>query len=158
MALDYLKGLMRMAPVRLCSMSGMLVGRWAGYAQLLSTELRGDMINVVCCDPSRWTWLLRVPAPPRDILSPQVASSDAVHAPPEILTGRQELYTVGGRNVLIAATTSPNAAELETALRYEALVVPDAATFDWWDRQGGDPRLIPTPVTDHAAFYGCVVP
>jgi hypothetical protein len=159
MALRYLQALMKLAPVRLCSMTGALTGKWPGYGALLFTDPGPRMLaNVVCCDPSRWTWMIRVAAPPRNFVGP---SSDpaAVETPAEILTGRQELYTAGVRNVLIAGAHPRNAAEIETALRYDELIVPTLELHERWLGAGGDPRLVRYPLDEEfLLFAGYVKP
>lgn len=95
-ALEYLKGLLRIGRVRLASMTGGLhEAPWISYAQLLVTPMEGDYVNVVCCDPSRWTWVQKVAMPERTVGGNLVL-------PGEVASGWQELYTEGAHNVLIS--------------------------------------------------------
>lgn len=165
-AIDYLRSLMRIAPVRLCSMSNMLYGRWAGYAALMSTDMQGELVNVVCCSPDRWTWVTRVAAPPRDIAA-SPPPPGAVEAPPEILTARHELHTASAaRNVLIAMAQASGHHEVETAMKYDVVVTPTSELASFWtglrDRHVSSARpvvrLVEVPVLLHSVLAGCVMP
>jgi len=161
-ALEYLRGLLRIGPVRLASMTGGLQdAAWQPYAQLLATPMDGDFVNVVCCDPSRWTWLQKVQMPKRTLDGKLVL-------PGEVASGWQELYTEGVHNVLIAGEKYPHKLSLEqatTARRCQALVVPEYAMQVSWNspqvarrRRLEDTTVIPVPVTDIAALRAAVIP
>jgi len=152
LALAYLPALLRIAPVRVGSISGGLSGRWEGYAALLGTPLATEYVNVVCCAPDRWTWVQRVTIPNRPV--------NGVPQPAEVAEKRQELYTSGVRNVLL--TQVPPAPltreQRQTALRYEAVVSPDAHTRRLWDGLHPVVFMVSVPVTDHAALRAALVP
>jgi hypothetical protein len=145
-ALAFLKEFLKISRVRVGSLSGALSGGWEPFAPLLGLEL-GDYTNVVCCDPTRWTWEQRVPMPKR------LPSGELVLAD-EVATGRQELYTQGVRNVLITNerffhhTLSQH--QRDAALRYEEIVLVGAATSDgmWRSVRKAMPRVIGLPMTE----------
>jgi hypothetical protein len=156
LALEYLKGLLRIAPVRVGSMTGGLFGKWEAYSQLLTTPMAGDFVNVVCCDPSRWTWEQKVPMPKRLTSGELVLSG-------EVATGWQELYTEGVHNALLTDERFEHkltAHQKATALRYEQIVVPDDLAYSLWASARhcagrSDPNMIPVPV--HGAALRAVV-
>lgn len=161
LALGYLSGLLRIAPVRVGSMTGGVSGRWEHYARLLATPMGEDFVNVVCCAPERWVWDQRVTMPKR--------TPDGTPDPAgEVTSARQELYTAGVRNVLIASSLvsvdGRIGVRVVSALRYEAIVAADEASRDFWScmqRANAIPldlHLIPLPVTDHAALRSVVMP
>ncbi len=163
LALAYLKGLLRIAPVRLGSMTGGLVGQWEAFGQLLVTPMDGELVNVVCCDPGRWTWVQNVPMPKR------LRSGETVMSA-EVASGQQELYTDGLRNVLLTNERAPSRLtndQLITALRYEQVVVPDAVACLSWTvacagatGQAGKaavPALVTVPVTNLITLHTAVV-
>lgn len=154
LALGYLSGLLRIAPVRVGSMTGGLSGRWEHYAQLLATPMDGDFVNVVCCAPERWTWDQRVTMPRR-------RPDGTVDPAGEVTTARQELYTVGKRNVLLTEWMPHNALQLAAAIRYEEIVVTSPLAMDYWTAaraNGTPPRLIPLPVVHHEELHLVVMP
>lgn len=161
-ALEYMRSMMRVLPVRLVSVSGPLSGRWVGYTQLLITPMLGDFVNCVCCDPSRWTWMEKVPASSRPVDVAELVEGDNVLTIPvhnEVMSGRVELYTHGKRNVLFAAVPPRSKPELATALHYQALVVPSDDHADAWLVRGAKAiRVIQTPVVEHKALSELLVP
>ncbi len=165
-ALEYLKALLRLAPVRLVSMSGTgISARWERYAVLLGTPMRPTMVSVVCCDPARWTWKQHIDIP---VLSPAghviVRGADRVT---ERISRRYELYTEGCRNVLLAASPLSDYHQVLTAQRYEALVVPTTELAELWRHPDNlfdpkvepyfQPTVITVPVTDHDALRRAVL-
>jgi hypothetical protein len=157
LALGYLSGLLRIAPVRVGSMTGGVTGRWEHYAQLLATPMDGDFVNVVCCAPERWTWEQRVVMPTR-------RPDGTVDPAFRVASARQELYTEGKRNVLLPGHYPPETHLVLAALRYEALVVPDLVSRDFWSSMARSRDLpdrvtvIPLPITDHEALRCVVMP
>lgn len=156
LALEYLKGLLALrVPIRLGSMTGGLSGQWEHYAQLLVSPMNGDLVNVVCCDHSRWTWEQRVPMPKR-------TPNGELVLPGQIARGWQELYTVGVHNVLITGEpcydTRLTREQIVTARRYEAIVGPNDHYCKGWGIRAREVRCIPVPVTDHAALRAVVLP
>ena len=151
-ALEYMRSLMRVAPVRLITVTGPLVGRWMGYGQLLATPMLGDFVNCVACDPARWTWVERVPmgSKPIDIGEIGDGKELTVPAAPELASGRVELYTLGKRNVLFVIAPPRSKVETEAAKKYEVFVRPTVEP--WLDGLGCQPIVIPVPVSDHAAM------
>ncbi len=153
LALEYLRSLVRIAPVRVIDPARMGPaihdGAWARYDALFHTPMFGQMVNVVCTAPSRWTWLHTIRAP----------KTDDPKAELETISDRLELYTADVRNVLICATRSGwtfplSAAELETAKKYQAVITPIESEFI---RHIGEIVRIPVPVKDHAAFRDAVL-
>lgn len=156
LALGYLSGLLRIAPVRVGSMTGGMTGRWEHYAQLLATPMDGEFVNVVCCAPERWVWEQRVVMPKR-------MPDGTVDPIGETTSARQELYTAGVRNVLVVGFFGfpSSSALVDAALRYEEIVVANELARDCWTvaRAHGSPlHLIPLPITDHEALRSVVMP
>lgn len=132
-ALEYLRSIMKFAPVRVLSVSGGLSGQWEAYAQLLATPLTYPFVNVVCCDPARWCWTQQVAMPRKDRTL-------------ETTEGTFELYTDGIRNVLVATALPAEGCQQHTAARYEAIVVPAERLAIAWPVRV--PIVIPVPVSD----------
>ncbi len=153
-ALEYCKGLLRIASVRVLPLNGGLSGVWAGYSRLLVTPMTGPYVNCVACDPARWTWLQAVPASSRDIALTADGGIDLPDAN-EIVKGRCELYTSGVRNILFAAAGPRGRDQITSALKYEQIVVPDVYSTTWWLRAAHRPTwAIETPIDDqgHASL------
>lgn len=152
-AFEYLKGLLRIGPVRLFSSpTAAMTGRWKACMPLLATAMTGSFVNVVCCSPDRWTWMQSAAMPNLD-KDDKVISVDHTHA-------RVELYTQGVRNVLIATCTPPSDDHQLTAERYEAIVVPTADLQARWQQilpldrtiravPPIRPTVIPIPIISH---------
>jgi hypothetical protein len=156
LALGYLSGLLRIAPVRVGSMTGGMTGRWEHYAQLLATPMDGDFVNVVCCAPERWTWEQRVVMPTR-------RPDGTVDPAGEVTSARQELYTESKRNVLIVGSHPVSGAQLTAALRYEEIVTGSRRDFESWNGERDprcmlSPHIISLPITDHEALRSVVMP
>jgi hypothetical protein len=154
LALGYLSGLLRIAPVRVGSMTGGLSGRWEHYAQLLATPMTEDYVNVVCCAPEQWVWEQRVTMPTRH-------PDGTVDPTGEVISGRQEIYTEGKHNVLLTMECPvTDEFQLKTAKRYEEIVVPDDHAYGLWLswRPGLALHRIPLPITDHEALRSVVMP
>ena len=159
-ALEYLRGLIRIAPVRLVTLSGAVAGRWCGYEQLLGTPMFGELINCVCCDPSRWIWRHQVPMTDRPVSAGDLAPGDMIApAVTEVATQTAELYTHGSRNVLFAAVPPRSKAELQTALQYQKIVVPAQDHADAWIGRGASQAVVISlapSVTDHQTLRSVV--
>jgi hypothetical protein len=147
-ALAYLKGMLKIARVRVLSMSSGMSVEWERYSATLATPMLShatntvpDFVNVVCCEQARWIWTHHIQAPLR-------AGGF------ETITSKAELYTVGVRNVLIADDPPTDPEQLRTAERYQDIVtsnVKSAAAWlaaAWIQGNGRPPAVIPTPVTD----------
>jgi hypothetical protein len=153
---EYMRGLLRIGPVRVASMGPGLSGRWELYAPLLLTPLPTDgYVNVVCCLPGQWSWNQRVPMPKLDTQG-KIISTDWA-------TSRVDLYTATVRNVLLVASPPPEApAQLqqaqETARRYQALVVPTFELGEKWHRLNCHAQVIPVPIFDLAALHDVIAP
>jgi hypothetical protein len=161
LALEYMKGMLRLGPVRVLSVTGGVQGGWVPYAQLLSTPMSCPFVNVVCCHSERWAWKQVIP------------TMDLAGAPLDTIEGRLELYTAGVRNVLLAGPDDPPhilSPAAVTSLRYEAIVVPSTRLQVHWAAMlgvgsevlaGGKdafaPAVIPVPVADHDAFRAAVL-
>lgn len=136
-ALEYMRSFMRVAPVRLISVTGILAGRWQAYSALLATPMAGPLYNVVCCDPSRWTWQERVPASSRPVVPVGDDEELTVPAVTETITGQIELHTTSAvRNVLFAVAPPRSAQQLATAKKYSAIVVPTEDAAKGWRTNG----------------------
>lgn len=176
-ALEYMRSFMRIAPVRLVSVTGQPAGRWGAYGMLMVTPMAGPCINAVCCDPSRWTWVERVPASERpvnvgELLGPENTDSPdhkelGVPAVAETITGRVELYTQGLRNILFAVAPPRSKLELASAMKYEAIVVPTEMNASGWRTNGREPIVLGVPTLsggsspskiDHARMREIFIP
>jgi hypothetical protein len=148
-SLEYLKSLLRIAPVRVGSMTGMLSGAWEPYAQLLATPLHARYVNIVCCASSRWSWVQNVP------MTNSKGQRDGV------ASGRQELYTAGVHNVLLTPSFPVDPYAIATAARYEAVVTPTDRYMPMWHKHAIDTTVIPIPISndiDHARLRSAVTP
>ncbi len=151
-AFEYCRTLMRIAPVRVVTMTGTLSGRWMGYMSLLTTPMLEPYVNAVCCAPERWTWLAQIPMPENDVDLPTQALMGGVSAA-EVAKGWLELYTTAVRNVMFVPGRDPHTlskVQLAAATKYEALIVDNEENARQWRDVGGHPRVVATPVTDHA--------
>lgn len=162
-ALEYMRSFMRIAPVRLASVTGILAGRWQAYGQLLATPMAGPFINAVCCDPSRWTWIEKVEAAARPVNTSEIGDDQELTIPQasETISGRVELYTKGARNILFAVAPPRSSSELATAMKYEAIVVPTVAHASGWEKNGiRSVSIMPAPVAsaDHQRMHDLFVP
>jgi hypothetical protein len=136
-AREYLGSLLRIAPVRIVSMTERgLAGRWTHFMSLLGTPVTGTFVNVVSCAPERWAWRQSVPAP----------ICDSMGAPTETISGDLELYTAGVRNVLLVGGSS-GIVRADVALKYEAVVVADPYVASKLEHPHA--TLVGIPVTDH---------
>lgn len=124
LAWSFMRRLIRFRPVLVASLTGFQMGgRWVGYETLRTTPQLGSFVNVVCAAPERWTWLSRVAAPTTQLTPSQLAAGD--ESTTEMITARQELWTAGVRNVLIAPAAPRTQPEIETARKYDMIIVPD---------------------------------
>lgn len=151
LALEYARALVRYAPVRLITVSGLLEGPWRAMARLLETPQVMPYINVVCADQEHWTRTITVGMPEQDGMrtaiatgkTPQKVKSEAME---------RELYTVGIRNVLIALALPTLPRYAIAANKYEHVIVPTQELADQWGKampQGSlwrTPTVIPSPV------------
>jgi len=145
-ALEYLHSLLRIAPVRVVSMTAPAMGKiWVHYASLLITPMMGEFANVVCCSPARWSFEQAVPMPARNGTVP-------------IAKHTVELYTRGVRNVLIATKHPQSQDQITAAAKYEAMVVDSEELRMGWEMNGRPGALvIPIPVMDHDAVRAAVL-
>ena len=146
LGLEYLKSLLRCAPVRLYSVTGGLSGGWERFSTLLSTPMAGPFVNVVCCAPGRWVWVQTVQMPNKDgTLTPA--------------SERMELYTVGVRNVLLTDYIPPGGpSPAQSAKKYEAIGVPTLAIGGAWAEFGCHALVVPVPVVDHSRIRELIMP
>ena len=154
LALAYLHGLLRIAPVRVGTMSGGLSGAWTHYSQLTLTALCVDFVNVVCCASSRWTWEQRVTMMER--------KPDGTVGPGERVSRRVELYTASVRNVLLTDDLPRDSDKVATALRYDAVVVPNAEMHVHWSQlrhtRPDSTVMVSVPVrADFAALRAAII-
>lgn len=154
LALAYLKGLLRIAPVRVGTMSGGLSGAWAHYSQLTITAMYEDFVNVVCCASRMWTWVQNVRMTER--------RGDGTYGPGEKVSRRIELYTANVRNVLLTNERPLDSDHLSSALRYDAVVVPGAEEHVHWSHmrhnRPNSTVMVTVPVTDLAALRAAIMP
>jgi hypothetical protein len=134
-ALAYLKGLLRYAPVRLIPQTAPPSTAWAPVVRYLLSKHTAPnpprYLNVVCTPPERWTWMQVVSAPTRK-------------GTPEVIRGRLELHTAGVRNVLIAIAPPSEAHQIETAKKYDAVIVQGVTRLDAWQQLGITPHVLTT--------------
>lgn len=160
-ALEYMRSAMRVAPVRLASVTGILAGRWQAYGELLLTPMAGQLYNAVCCDPSRWTWIEKVPAATRAVDHTAIKDGVdlAVPGTAETISGRVELYTKSAaRNVLFAVSPPRSSTELATAVKYDVIIVPTEAHASGWRKNGVETTIMPAPVSDHGQMRALFLP
>lgn len=155
LAFEYLRGLLRCAPVRVISLSmGCHGHRWEAAESLLITPLAPVYVNVVCAQPSQWVTTVRVSMPNLDAHGRVVSTEPAQR--------QAELYTQGVRNVLLVGTPPPAGDLLEgalaTALRYQAFVVPSRELADLWRPLDCHPVVLPVPVLDVATLRAVITP
>lgn len=148
--LEYAKALCRIAPVRLITLSGTLMGPWRAFGELMGTPMMGAGISAVATDPSRWVWAMEVPMPEQENGAQQIlASDDLGHlGAKESVRGTAELYTVGQRNILFPIASPRDSRQLEAAEKYESIVVPSESHSAWWSRCSvKETIIVPQPVT-----------
>lgn len=147
LALELCKAMERIAPVRAVSMSGVLVGRWLSRADLTMTAMVGSFANVVACDPGRWTWTQRIPMPQHNAWQSAMTDSQVKGlGKVEVAEARKSLYTANVRNVLYALAVPRAQPELEAALLFESIIVPNEQHLAWWKKHTSrTPVLLPFP-------------
>lgn len=142
LALELCKSMLKVAPVRLVTMTSVLVDEWLNFARLTTTPMVGSFVNVVACDPSRWTWTQRVPMPDKDTWQVGIQNpGEMLPTPPqpvkvEYATSRASLYTADVRNVLYAVAPPRSKVELEAGLLFETILVPNHEHKLWWQTHG----------------------
>jgi hypothetical protein len=140
-------------PVRLISATSAadLTREWKPFVGLMSTPMQPEFINVVCCNPNNWTWVVKVGEVP-DAKTQRIAPGSAVMPVLE----RLQLYTAKVRNVLLVPPGAHltgnrgkviSAGQIASALQYEALVV-DQADAGWW--MGLAPKYMITAQNERA--------
>ncbi len=146
-ALAYLRSIIRIADVRLVTMSGVLEGAWDAMSNLLVTPLEAPLVaNVVCTEPEAWAHRLSIPMPATE------------HSPAGKAEKVIELYTAGVRNILIATSIPRSKAHCDAAAKYEAVIVPTAELgHKLAGAIGREPIVIPVPVTNHAAVRAAII-
>lgn len=162
MALFYLKAMLGMGRVRVCTLSGGMVGAWEPYSALLATPMgvEASFVNVVCCPSDQWEWVQRVPMPKRMADGRLITTND-------VAVGHQELYTAGVHNVLLTGEHGGSLTRKKTCagLCYEQIVNPSRDAHHTWSRArhmaGGAPAVlvpIPVPDLDRDAFRAVILP
>lgn len=176
-ALEYLKSMVRIAPVRLVSSIGGLVGAWHRFENMLLTPMAGTYVNVVATHPSRWVWTSSVPmtsgASDEDGLpaAPRVAMDHdkrelAIEVPDphkvvEYAERVEELYTDrASRNVLIMLFLPETDLQYRAAKRYQHIVCPSLAqamgVSEKWPQRSITIEIVPVPVENHATVRGAI--
>ena len=158
LAIDYLRSLIRVAPVRLISVSGPLHPSWGVFQRLLETNMTGEMVaNVVCTDPSKWIRRLKVPMPKENPLHGALASGEIAELAEDTEVAEQviELYTEGVRNVLLGSVLPRAVPEREAAAKYQVVITPNQTLRSGFGLHTG--FTIKTPVVDHVAFKNLVI-
>jgi hypothetical protein len=152
-ALAYARAMLRFAPVRLISLTGRLDGPgWGTMATLLTTPMRGDMINVVCGPPEYWVKSLTVAMPERDVMHESLAAGETRPVKTKSEVMERELWTsLAARNVLIATGLPQTDRQAVTANRYDAIITPSADVALPWSMRFAtlrmDSRVLPAIVT-----------
>lgn len=139
MALEYLKSMLRIAPVRVVSLTGLPLGDWTYYGQALHTPtpVGPRCISVVCSHPARWAFTRRVTIPATE------------RSPAEDLEHTVDFYTPGLHNVLVVPEV-PGETQAATAAKYQARIVPtEALVRELPSYLLPRTTLIAVPVTDH---------
>lgn len=169
LALEYARALVRIAPVRLISVTGLLEGSWRSMQRLLETPMVTPLVNVVCCDEGNWIRTIRVGMPEEDRMQASIASGKVQSAKVKTEPMDRELYTVGVRNVLVARELPSALAFSRTAAKYESIVVPThELQLAWTSNQarwlhdikcdtGPIPSCIKLPIVDHRELRVAVI-
>lgn len=149
-ALEYLKSLVRIAPVRIVSMTGGgPAGDWRAFEALLLTPMIGTYVSAVCCHPSKWVWRARVPMTDQDA------------KPDGYAEGVEELYTPKVRNVIFVAEAPSTDEQAKTMRRYQALVVPSLSVAETisarWPDHAVQGAVVGVPVSQHARIREAIV-
>ncbi len=152
-ALEYLHSVIRIAPVRLVSVTGELARPWRVFTRLLTTPMDGPLIaNVVATSPEHWCRQLKIPMPDKDPLAAALATGKiAPVVAAEVARGSVELYTEGVRNILITESIPATADQMTTAMRYEAVITSSRSVQVGWPRDGVVPVHLMSPIS-HAAL------
>ncbi len=117
-ALAYLNAMLRAGRrVRLISLTPGSSDSWMPYYPLLATPMSPSFRNVVCCEPTRWVMDLKIGA--RNT---------------EVISGRCELHTVGAHNTLITLEPPDDPVLLNSAKKYEQILVPRSCLMESWQR------------------------
>lgn len=168
-ALEYVRSLIRAAPIRLISVSGLLDKSWMIFERLLTTDMSGRMLaNVVITEPQYWVKQLKIPMPKRNPMAEMIAarssgqfsSEERAQAPRpgsvEVAESTVELYTAGVRNVIVLASAIRSPVQIKAALRYEAAITPNRN-----DAAQGSGELLPlhigAPVQHHNMLKAVVL-
>lgn len=178
-ALEYLKSMIRISPVRIASLSGGLSGAWHRYQNLLLTPMSGTYVNAVCTHPDRWVWTSSVPmtnaatgddglpAAPRYVKRPagEPPGLDIELPDPqpttEVAERVEELYTPKVRNVLFMPVAPTNKQQLLAAKKYQDVIAPSLSIAEVvaarWPDQSFAGGIVPVPVRDHARVREAIV-
>lgn len=149
LALELAKSMQKIAPVRVVSMSGVLVDEWMKHAHMTATPMVGSYVNVVACDPSRWVMDLKIPMPERDTWQSATSGVKAGAGKVEFARERRSLYTAGVRNVLYAVAAPRSRSELDAALAFECVIAPNETHRRWWaENSKRDVEVIGYPMAD----------
>jgi hypothetical protein len=158
-ALEYMRSLIRIAPVRLITVTGELAPAWRIFERSLATPMTGPMLaNVVCTDPEHWCRRFKLRMPDKDPLEELLSGRDRESAAgvtttrSEVASGTVELYTDGVTNVLIATSIYRTDDQRTTCNRYEVVVTPKRDIADVLRTETRLPFVMPTPITDHLAM------
>lgn len=160
MALEYCKALLHVLPVRVipAAAPGVGIGIWPGYEMLLR-PIDGGFINCVACAPDQWCRVLRmeVPAKLDPFVGEALRSSWEIQSPvvirlppkaPEVLVDTVELWTANVRNILFPSSVPKNVQQLDSAKKYDAVVVSNLVSQGAWGKHGVVAHLMNLPVAD----------
>lgn len=164
-ALEYGKSMLRIAPLRIVSLSGGLIGAWRRYDNLLLTPMAGTYVNAVCTSPDRWVWTSSVPMTDSGVdepWSPWDARPDwnPVPAKTEVVERVEELYTPSVRNVLFMASMPTSDQQRAAAMKYEVIISSlRVAQFmvSRWPQNRFEAGIVSTPVSDHTRIRRAIV-
>lgn len=184
-ALEYLRALIRIAPVRIVTLSGGgLQGPWRAFENLLLTPMTGTCVSCVCTSPSRWVWTSSVPMTKRDLFAEsggavvlksteQLTHDDTyetispfdevaeISAFDEVAERVEELYTPKLRNVLFMTHPPQTEQQVVAAQKYEDVIAPSLSVAQSFVARWPDRRfqagIVPVPVTDHARIREAIV-
>lgn len=141
--LEFMRSLIRIAPVRLVSLTVQFEGPWSVFGRSVGAPPPEAMqANIVCADPSHWA---------RPITIRMATSMDNTAGAPEFMSNVIELVVPGVRNVLIATSGPTSELERQAADRYEAVIVTKRDLLPVFTTKTRLPHLIPTPIIDPRA-------
>lgn len=164
-ALEYLRSLIRIAPVKLVSISGGLAPAWRAFEGLLLTPMTGTYVNVVCTLPDRWIWKSSVPMTERDESLEETFDVVLANPRPKAIEHAErveELYTPKAmRNVILVASSPVTDDQFRSMKKYDDIIIPALPIVQTmiarWPESRIEGGCVPIPVTNHARVREAIV-